>query len=163
MGPKLKAQQQLSTNEWRAHVDQTVANNQHIEKVLEETQSDLQTMNKYVCDSDSTHHFFSKKYALNCYLNFILCCVLFRSFSDSFFSFFRRTVSDDLNRMRTKEKYMNNQYSALCAEYQQVRKDDLVIGNTCIDRRRVLFTLICERAKPHNLQIFAVVNAWSNE
>ena len=46
VGPKLKAQQQLSTNEWRAHVDQTVANNQHIEKVLEETQSDLQTMNK---------------------------------------------------------------------------------------------------------------------
>lgn len=48
VGPKLRAQQQLSTNEWRAHVDQTVANNQHIEKVLEETQSDLQIMNKYV-------------------------------------------------------------------------------------------------------------------
>jgi hypothetical protein len=46
VGPKLRAQQQLSTNEWRAHVDQTVANNQQIEKVLEETQTDLQSMNK---------------------------------------------------------------------------------------------------------------------
>lgn len=46
VGPKLRAQQQLSTNEWRAHVDQTVSNNQQIEKVLEETQADLQAMNK---------------------------------------------------------------------------------------------------------------------
>ena len=48
VGPKLKAQQLLSTNEWRAHVDQTVANNEKIEKVLSVTQSDLQIMNKYV-------------------------------------------------------------------------------------------------------------------
>jgi intraflagellar transport protein 57 len=46
VGPKLKAQQQLSTNEWRAHVDQTVTSNEKIEKVLTETQADLQIMNK---------------------------------------------------------------------------------------------------------------------
>jgi hypothetical protein len=46
VGPKLRAQQQLSTNEWRAHVDQTVTNNQQIEKVLGETQNDLSIMNK---------------------------------------------------------------------------------------------------------------------
>ena len=46
VGPKLRAQQQLSANEWRAHVDQTVTNNQQIGKVLGETQNDLSIMNK---------------------------------------------------------------------------------------------------------------------
>lgn len=47
VAPKLKAQLQLSTNEWRAHVDQTVTNNQRIESVLGETQNDLQIMNRW--------------------------------------------------------------------------------------------------------------------
>jgi hypothetical protein len=46
VGPKLKAKQQLSTNEWRAHVDMTVTNKGHIEKILNETQSDLQALNR---------------------------------------------------------------------------------------------------------------------
>ncbi len=46
VGPKLRASLQLSTNEWRSHVDQTVTSKEHIEKVLGETQGDLQTMNK---------------------------------------------------------------------------------------------------------------------
>jgi estrogen-related receptor beta like 1 len=48
VGPKLRANQQLVTNEWRSHVDQTVTSKGHIEKVLADTQGDLQTMNKYV-------------------------------------------------------------------------------------------------------------------
>jgi hypothetical protein len=36
-----------------------------------------------------------------------------------------RTVSEDLIKMRTKEKYMNNQYASLCAEYEQVRINPL--------------------------------------
>jgi estrogen-related receptor beta like 1 len=46
VGPKLRANQQLTTNEWRAHVDQTVASKGQIEKVLGDTQGDLQAMNK---------------------------------------------------------------------------------------------------------------------
>ena len=46
VGPKLRANQQLVTNEWRAHVDQTVASKGHIEKVLNDTQGDLHAMNK---------------------------------------------------------------------------------------------------------------------
>lgn len=46
VGPKLKAKQQLSMNEWRAHVDLTISSKGHIEKVLGETKSDLQGLNK---------------------------------------------------------------------------------------------------------------------
>lgn len=46
VGPKLRANQQLTTNEWRAHVDQTVTSKAHIEKVLGDTQGDLHAMNK---------------------------------------------------------------------------------------------------------------------
>ena len=45
VGPKLKAKQ-LTTNEWRSHVDQTVTSKDHIQKVLSDTQGDLQAMNK---------------------------------------------------------------------------------------------------------------------
>ena len=51
VGPKLRAQQQLSTNEWRAHVDQTVVSKGQIEKILGETQGDLQAMNRYCRDT----------------------------------------------------------------------------------------------------------------
>lgn len=46
VGPKLRANQQQATNEWRSHVDQTVTSKGHIEKVLADTQGDLQAMNK---------------------------------------------------------------------------------------------------------------------
>jgi hypothetical protein len=48
VGPKLRANQNLVTNEWRAHVDQTVSSKGHIEKILADTQGDLGIMNKYV-------------------------------------------------------------------------------------------------------------------
>lgn len=44
--PKLRANLQLATNEWRSHVDQTVTSKGHIEKALGETQGDLQILNK---------------------------------------------------------------------------------------------------------------------
>ena len=46
VGPKLRANQQLVTNEWRSHVDQTVTSKAQIDKVLGDTQGDLQSMNK---------------------------------------------------------------------------------------------------------------------
>jgi estrogen-related receptor beta like 1 len=46
VGPKLRTQQQLSTNEWRAHVDQTIVSKGHIERVLGDTQGDLQSLHK---------------------------------------------------------------------------------------------------------------------
>lgn len=46
VGPKLRANVQLSTNEWRAHVDQTVSSKNQIEKLMGDSQSDLQSMNK---------------------------------------------------------------------------------------------------------------------
>ncbi len=46
VGPKLKAQQQLTSNEWRAHVDATVDNKSKIEQVLSETQGDLTAINR---------------------------------------------------------------------------------------------------------------------
>ncbi len=48
VGPKLKASQNQNTNEWRSHVDQTLTNKIQIEKILTDTQSDLQMMFKYV-------------------------------------------------------------------------------------------------------------------
>lgn len=78
VGPKLRAQQQLSTNEWRSHVDQTTSSKGQIDKILVDTQSDLKGI--------------------------------------------ERGVSDDLNRTRTKEKYISNQFSGLCIEYQEIKK-----------------------------------------
>ncbi len=46
VGPRLRAGQQFGTNEWRSHVDQTLASKEHIGKVLSETQGDLQLMFK---------------------------------------------------------------------------------------------------------------------
>jgi estrogen-related receptor beta like 1 len=46
VGPKLKASQNQNTNEWRSHVDQTLTNKLQIEKILTDTQSDLQMMFK---------------------------------------------------------------------------------------------------------------------
>jgi len=77
VGPKLRTNQQLSTNEWRAHVDQTVSSKVQIEKVLGDTQGDLQAMNK--------------------------------------------NVSSELNHMRMKEKYLNNQYNTLGLEFIEVK------------------------------------------
>jgi estrogen-related receptor beta like 1 len=48
VGPKLKAQQPLSTNEWRAHVDQTSVSKNAIEKVLGDAQTDLSSLNRFV-------------------------------------------------------------------------------------------------------------------
>jgi len=50
VGPRLRTQQQLTMNEWRAHVDQTASSKGHIAKVLGETQGDLQMMHKEVAD-----------------------------------------------------------------------------------------------------------------
>mmetsp|Transcript_21622 Transcript_21622/g.31468 ORF Transcript_21622/g.31468 Transcript_21622/m.31468 type:complete len:426 (-) Transcript_21622:119-1396(-) len=77
VGPKLRAKQQLSTNEWRAHVDMTVASKSHIEKVLGETEGDLQALN--------------------------------------------REISDELNKIRSKERYTNNQFAALSHEFKEVK------------------------------------------
>lgn len=41
VGPKLRAAQTLSTNEWRSHVDQTVTSRLLIDKILGETKGDL--------------------------------------------------------------------------------------------------------------------------
>lgn len=49
VGPRLRASQNQNTNEWRSHVDQTLTNKTQIEKILTETQSDLQMLFKYVC------------------------------------------------------------------------------------------------------------------
>jgi intraflagellar transport protein 57 len=46
VGPKLRANQHFSSNEWRSHVDQTLASKEQIGKVLSETQVDLQAMYK---------------------------------------------------------------------------------------------------------------------
>ena len=48
VGPKLKVNQTLAANEWRAHVDQTISNKSHIDRVLGENLGDLQLMNRCV-------------------------------------------------------------------------------------------------------------------
>jgi len=78
VGPKLRAQQTLSTNEWRGHVDQTVASKAEIETVLQDTDGELKSMQK--------------------------------------------DVAEELNKMKTKETYINKQFSALCADYTEVKK-----------------------------------------
>lgn len=37
---------------------------------------------------------------------------------------YNRDVTEELNKMRSKERYMNNQFSNLCHEYKEVRMDD---------------------------------------
>ncbi len=46
VGPKLRSNVVPSNNEWRAHVDQTVTSKGHIEKLMGESQGDLQSLNK---------------------------------------------------------------------------------------------------------------------
>jgi len=53
VGPRLKAQQQLATNEWRAHVDQTTSNRELIDKVLADTQGDLGALHRDVSEEVS--------------------------------------------------------------------------------------------------------------
>jgi estrogen-related receptor beta like 1 len=54
VGPKLRAQQQVSNNEWRAHVDLTISSKSHIERVLDETKGDLQSMNRSLSEELKT-------------------------------------------------------------------------------------------------------------
>ena len=46
VGQKLKTQQVSSTNEWRAHVDQTISSKDSIDKILDETKGDLAATNQ---------------------------------------------------------------------------------------------------------------------
>ena len=46
VAPKLRAQQMPSTNEWRAHVDQTVTTKVQIEKLMGDSANELSSMNK---------------------------------------------------------------------------------------------------------------------
>jgi estrogen-related receptor beta like 1 len=39
----------------------------------------------------------------------------------SYFGIFRN-VAEELNRMRTKEKYLNNSFTAVCTEFKEVKK-----------------------------------------
>jgi estrogen-related receptor beta like 1 len=47
VGPRLRAQQQLASNEWRAHVDQTVSSKSQIEQLLSIAQGDLKSLNRF--------------------------------------------------------------------------------------------------------------------
>ena len=46
VGQKLKAQQVVSTNEWRAHVDQTITSKDSIDKILVDTKGGLGALNQ---------------------------------------------------------------------------------------------------------------------
>ena len=46
VGQKLKAQQVISTNEWRAHVDQTITSKDSIDRILAGTKGDLTALNQ---------------------------------------------------------------------------------------------------------------------
>lgn len=48
VGPKLRAQTVLTSNEWRAHVDQTVTTKGQIEKLMGDSSGEIFAMNKYV-------------------------------------------------------------------------------------------------------------------
>lgn len=95
VGPKLRAHQQLTSNEWRAHVDSTVHNKGQIEKVLSDTQGDLQAINRY---SGHISYFVAAR--------------------DIRFSF--REITDELAKMKSKERYTNNQFSSIAVDYKQV-------------------------------------------
>lgn len=46
VGPKLRSNQVVASNEWRSHVDQTVTSKTQIEKVLTDTEGDIKLMCK---------------------------------------------------------------------------------------------------------------------
>lgn len=105
VGPKLRANQQFGTNEWRSHVDQTLTSKSHIEKVVTDAQSDLQLMFKFV---------------------FLVGVLNMQTFI-WVFHFICRTVADELNKMRMKEKYLSNQYNSLGLEYIEVRFEKVIL------------------------------------
>ena len=78
IGPKLRTQQQLSLNEWRAHVDQTLSSKSQIERVLSSTQGDLKALN--------------------------------------------RDISEEMNKMSTREKYINNQFVAIGQDFKEIKQ-----------------------------------------
>jgi len=49
VAPKLRSFQQNATNEWRAHVDQTVLNKSQIKEVVKDTHGDIKSLNRFVC------------------------------------------------------------------------------------------------------------------
>ena len=94
VGPRLRAGQTLSSNEWRAHVDLTVTSRGAITRVLEDTRGDLSSLSK-----------------------------------DS---------GEELGRMRTKEKYLNHQFSAICEEYAALKRTlDELEGKSSASGERV--------------------------
>merc|ERR1719240_267535 len=78
VGPKLKSQQHMSLNEWRAHVDQTVTSKAQIEQVLSNTQGDLKSLN--------------------------------------------RDIADEMNKMSTREKYINNQFVSVGQDFKEIKQ-----------------------------------------
>lgn len=100
VGPKLRAQQQLTSNEWRAHVDSTVHNKGQIEKVLSDTQGDLQAMNRL---------------GLHCT---VMPYVIQSCRITAICNF--REITDELAKMKSKERYTNNQFTSAADDYKKV-------------------------------------------
>ena len=68
VGPRLRAQQQLASNEWRAHVDQTVSSKSQIEQLLSIAQGDLKSLNRSDISVVSAH------FHLNYFFTFVQRC-----------------------------------------------------------------------------------------
>ncbi len=47
VGPRLRANQSMSSNEWRSHVDQTVSTKAVIDKLLTDTHDELKIIGRY--------------------------------------------------------------------------------------------------------------------
>lgn len=47
VAPTLKSQMTVSTNEWRSHVDQTIVSKGQIDKLLGDTNNDIQKMDRF--------------------------------------------------------------------------------------------------------------------
>lgn len=111
VGPRLKAQLQLSSNEWRAHVDQTLGAQERINKVLAETHGDLRGLNKDVSDD------LSKLSTKEKYINH-----QFMSISADF-----REVRKQLEELEGKSSGTNERVSKLTGELTELteRMDDL--------------------------------------
>jgi hypothetical protein len=145
VGPKLRANQQLTTNEWRAHVDQTVTSKGHIEKVLGDTQGDLHAMNKYAlavlfrvvlldtlrdCElCEEAYELVATPYGSRISIH---CCIYHSALTSACLTCthlltrtrcmcHHRHVSDELNKMRMKEKYLNNQHNSMSLSFIEVK------------------------------------------
>jgi len=155
VGPKLKAQQQLSLHEWRAHVDQTLDSKSEIEKYLSDTMKDLTIMNKVVLDETSRARTKEK------YLS-----VQFAGLCEEFSKVKQRVEELEQVSMKSNERLsvLNNTYTELNDKFDELKelidsKDSGINDTSPLVRIKAALQQIKSEISVFDLRIGVVANS----